>query len=218
MAGRLDLSGDEFREHVRAQTRLRVRKHRAGGNATEKDGNATRPPKQEARNVTPARGARVGPRLAKVPQKTPSSPRGNPRVAAVVEALEALGLTAPLTPRDCKAIKDSPVEPERLAAAYAAAKSGAWDNAWLQANLSMELVVYRYAGYEATRAAPKRSPAHGPYHQPHTQQGRNPGPPDLPLFEGPVQRIEPAEMARFIAERADVPLADKVARWKGGPR
>ena len=65
---------------------------------------------------------------------------------------------------------------------------------------------------------PTNGTTNGVYHQPHTQQGRNPGPPDLPLFEGPVQRIEPAEMARFIAGRADVPLAEKVARWKGAPR
>ena len=53
------------------------------------------------------------------------------------------------------------------------------------------------------------------YHQPITQQGRNPGPPDLPLFEAPVSRIDPAEMARFVAGRRDVPLAEKLKARAG---
>ena len=70
-------------------------------------------------------------------------------------------------------------------------------------------------------AAPAPAPrtnghaGNGVYHQPITQQGRNPGPPDLPLFEGPVQRIDDGEMARFVAARRDTPLAEKLKARHG---
>ena len=77
---------------------------------------------------------------------------------------------------------------------------------------------------EADRVAPpapkpsSNGTTNGHYVQPITQQGRNPGPPDLPLFEAPVQRIDPGEMARFVAGRRDVPLEQKLARWKEAAR
>ena len=70
---------------------------------------------------------------------------------------------------------------------------------------------------EADRVAPpapkpsSKGATNGHYVQPITQQGRNPGPPDLPLFEAPVQRIDPGEMARFVAGRREVPLKAKLA-------
>jgi hypothetical protein len=58
----------------------------------------------------------------------------------------------------------------------------------------------------------------GPFHQPITRQGRNPGPPDLPVLPAPLEVIRPAELEQYRAERSRETLADKVARWKGGAR
>ena len=71
------------------------------------------------------------------------------------------------------------------------------------------------ADRKVQEAAPRNGTLNGPYHAPITQQGRNPGPPDLPRLEAPMERVAPAERDHFLAERRAVPLAQKLAGIKG---
>jgi hypothetical protein len=166
--------------------------------------------------VTGNEGSRNGHAVTVTPPPPPAPPvptvsagsygtrgRGNAKVSAVVDALRERGLPDALTGRDCKAIKESRVEPERIAEAFGAAFRGQWGNGWLRDNLAMWAVLERFAAYEASLGGPKR---------------RNPGPERLPVLAAPLERIAPDEVSRELARRSAVPLADKLAQIRGGKR
>lgn len=202
MPARLNLPPEAFEARVKAQTRERVRRHRAR-NAT---GNATEPTTKEGRNVTPSHPLPVGETSNRGEETgvgavlAPFAERGyqhDPRFwAKMAQAYPALDL-------ELEALKLADWLTEPRNAKHRCSKARI-DN-WL-----------RKAAQDRQVPQPSNGATNGtPYHQPITQQGRNPGPPDLPLFEAPVQRIDPAEMARFVAARRDTPLAEKLKARHG---
>jgi hypothetical protein len=208
MPARRDFTPDELAarlEREREQNRLRQARWRARHRVTvtikegRHNGHAvTVTPSPSPTPLTPPRSRGS----SGTPAVRGGSPRGNSRVSAVIDALREARVPHSLTDRDCKAIKQSTVEPARLAEAYAAARSGAWDNAWLRNNLSMEKVVNCFAGYEASLTAPKTSPrpmnGTGPYAPPAAFQ-RN-----LERTYKAPEDFSPDELARSDAARERV--------------
>jgi hypothetical protein len=202
--GRLNLSGDEMAERVREQTRVRVRRHRAGGNATPSDGNATPPHKKEARNVTPSQ----------------TLPYGEP---ALVDRVRGVG--AILAPFEARGYKHNPVFWAKMAAAYPgldleleALKMADWleepKNArrrCIKGFLENWLKKSEADRVNAAAAPPPRAMnGSGPYHPPAAFQ-RN----LLKTYKAP-EDFSPDELARSDAARERVKEllpANLRARW-----
>ena len=208
-------------KHLTAEQRL-ARKLAQGAAATarwraKRHGDATRDATTNRSDITPSPSPSPNPSLAT--QETP------PPVARSIARLVAFGRGYVSEPaRLEKLFREFPhldVE-EQVAAALD------WEGWDLPKNrrkkCSVEFLRNWCKKSEADRVAPPvaRPQSNGVYHQPISRQGRNPGPPDLPLFEAPVQRIDPGEMARFVAGRREAPLAERVAgklaRLRGGER
>jgi hypothetical protein len=216
MPARLDLTPEQMLERVREQTRLRVQRYRErrngrGGNATPIEGEAsTGLAPSPSHSPTPSSSTKTTPLAERLAQRARrfAPPPGDPRLKAP-DAAYFRGRLEKYPRLDLDDEVDNALDwlaTDGGGKRYATIR---YFNNWFERQEAKRL---------ARLSAPTNGTANGTYHQPHTQQGRNPGPPDLPLFEGPVQRIEPAEMARFIAARADVPLADKLARVNGRKR
>jgi hypothetical protein len=146
----------------------------------------------------------------------PAKPRGNEKVAAVVDALRAAGMTGTLTARDAKAIRDTEHDPEEVAALYAAIFRREYGSDFQHESLSIARCFEWLPGWQSHRAgyAP-RPKTNGQYVQPITQQ-RNPGP-------APLREPTPEEAAASTAEKERVRrqleerhLAGRMARI-GGP-
>jgi hypothetical protein len=87
--------------------------------------------------------------------KRKRGPPGNPRVAAVVDAFQALGPPEPLmTDRDRAAIKCSNAPPELIAECYDAVRRGDWGDQWKRDNLSVHAAVDWTNAYREQRPEP----------------------------------------------------------------
>lgn len=75
--------------------------------------------------------------------------RGNVRVAAVIDALRAAGMTGVLTGRDKKALKETECDPQEVAALYAAIYRGEHGDAYMLQNLSVTLCLEKMPGWKS---------------------------------------------------------------------
>ena len=205
MPPRRDYTSEELAvrlDRQREQGRLRAARWRARHRVTViNEGNAdavTRTPPSPPAPPAPSTSRRS----YGTPAPTNGRPRGNPKVAAVIDGLRAVNLPAHLTGEDCKALKDTTLEPAQVVEAFAAAFHGRWGDAWLKTNLSVSKVIARYAGYVASRR-PVR---------PATTVEQVP--PSVVVLKADMERIPTDEVRRALAEAATVPLAVKLARVK----
>jgi hypothetical protein len=174
----------ERRERVQVQTRQRVQAFRErrrlssiegqevtqgvtrygnARNASVTLGNAPTVPNRTQQNRTqptsttsvergPAREADASAPLSKT--------RGSVKVAAVIDALRAEGMTGTLTGRDRKAVNETPHDPQEVAALYAAIYRGEYGDHWMHTKLSVALCLEYLPGWRSHQAghqAPARS-------------------------------------------------------------
>jgi hypothetical protein len=160
----LNLSAEERVAHDMELNRLRQARSRARHNGTPRNG--TEPHKKEARNVTPLSSTRAQTPRSPRREVTPSSPKkergygGNEKVAAMVDALRAVGVTPTITGRDARAIKETAHDPEEVAALYAAISGGRYGDAFMLRKLSVALCLESLPGWRA-HVAGHRAPAAG---------------------------------------------------------
>jgi hypothetical protein len=99
------------------------------------------------------------------PPAVAAKPRGNPKVAAVVDALRAEGMTGTITPRDAKAIRETEHDPHEVAALYRAIFEGEYGDPWMHTKLSVALCLEYLPGWRSYRAG---------HQAPARQNGRPP--------------------------------------------
>jgi hypothetical protein len=88
----------------------------------------------------------------------PAKPKGNVKVASVIDALRAEGMTGRITGRDAKAIRDIDHDPVEVAAMYAAIYRGEYGDGWMKDNLSVLLCLEKMPGWLSFREG-HRAPA-----------------------------------------------------------
>jgi hypothetical protein len=203
MARRSALPPEEREAEIRRKAAVRQRNKRSRDrHVTTNESHVTEPAGNGAAHVTPLQTSPVG---------------GNS-----LNGGEARGVEAILVPFEARGYRHDPRFWAKLAQTYPALdlelealKLADWltepKNA--KRRCSKAFLDHWLAKASADCMAPVPN---APYHQPHTQQGRNPGPPDLPTLPAPLEVIRPAELEHYRAERSRETLADKVARLKGG--
>jgi hypothetical protein len=165
----------ERRERIKEQTRGRVQAYRERrrlssidegnadvtrydryGNAPVTVGNAPTVPNLTVPTVKeslttpvdrgPAREADASAPLPAVPVAAKVT-RGNVRVAGVIDALRAEGMTGVLTGRDKRALKETECDPKEVAALYAAIYRGEHGDSFMHDNLSVALCLEKMPGW-----------------------------------------------------------------------
>lgn len=204
MPARLDLTPEQYRERQRAQARERKRKQRSRD--ALRDGHVTAPAQGSAGHVTP-----------------PVPPVSSLSTEKEIEKVGQL-----LAPLAGKGYEHDPAFWAEMAAAYPAARLAveAYKMAsWFKAPAQKKRTVKSWPAFidnwlkkargdgAAPTARAVRLPD-GPYAPPAAFQ-RNPGPPGPALLTAPLQRIAPGELQRALAERARVPLNEKLRAIRG---
>jgi hypothetical protein len=100
----------------------------------------------------------------------PTGPRGNPKVAAVIDALRAEGMTGTLKPADRQALTHTEYPAGDVASLYAAIYRGEYGDEFMHTGLSVANCVNRWMdGWQSHRAghrAPDRRSGNGNGHAP----------------------------------------------------
>lgn len=119
--------------------------------------------KQTVSQPPPAPPASLSPDpTLSTPPKAPPKERGNQqRIAELIDALRAQGMTGTLTAKDRRAFLDTEADEEEVAALYAAVFNGEYGDQFMHDNLTVALCVERQPGWLSHRAghrAPQRDP------------------------------------------------------------
>ncbi len=164
---RLSLHNWEKRQAKSDDSAPRVAALRAASPETNRVNVTAKPPLLKRDNSSLDR-EREGERDSSPPEKrgddsgatapAPLTPRGNPKVSAVVDALRSEGMTGRVTPRDAKAIRETEHDPVVVAALYAAIFRGEYGDAWMHDNLSVALCLEKLPGWLSFRAGHRAPP------------------------------------------------------------
>jgi hypothetical protein len=114
----------------------------------------------------PASPTSATPALPDAPDApAPATPRGNPKVAAVIDALRAEGMTGTLKPADRQALTRTEYPPGDVASLYAAIYRGEHGDEFMHTNLSVANCVNRWMdgwqSHQAGHRAPDRRTGNG---------------------------------------------------------